>query len=55
MDRREHLIARVQYTETPFALEFSLRFGDGDAAVHVTQSVSFGSPELADATGQVEH
>ncbi|WP_394770406.1 serine hydrolase domain-containing protein [Lacisediminihabitans sp.] len=44
--------ARVQYSSTPFALEFSLRYGDGDVAVHVTQSVSFGSTELAEVTGR---
>lgn len=44
--------ARIQYSRTPFALEFTLRFGDGDAAVHVTQSVSFGSTELASVTGR---
>jgi CubicO group peptidase (beta-lactamase class C family) len=47
-------LARVQYTETPFALEFRLRFGDDDVALRVTQSVSFGSTELADVTGQPE-
>ncbi|TXN29707.1 serine hydrolase domain-containing protein [Lacisediminihabitans profunda] len=44
--------ARVQYSGTPFALEFTLRFGDGDVALHVSQSVSFGSTELADVTGR---
>jgi CubicO group peptidase (beta-lactamase class C family) len=46
--------ARVQYSSTPFALEFTLRFGagDGDVAVHVTQSVSFGTTELASVTGR---
>jgi CubicO group peptidase (beta-lactamase class C family) len=47
-------VARVQYTETPFALELTLRFGDGEAAVRLTQSVSFGSTELADVIGRAE-
>lgn len=44
--------ARVQYTRTPFAILFTLRFGDDDVAVQVTQSVSFGSTELARVIGR---